>query len=133
MPLQLFPAEDSCMRRAYLQVKVNAHLPLLEQPLSLCFLLFILLIVLHQYPVTWQEPELAQHPPAEKWYDRVSPNHLQLETHKPRLIFGIRLQNSNMIPVSPCHHLFGSKKSTEHKAFAYNDQQLSNLQELKWG
>jgi hypothetical protein len=25
------------------------------------------------------------------------------------------------------------KKSTEHKAFAYNDQQLSNLQELKWG
>jgi hypothetical protein len=37
-----------------------------------------------------------------------------------------------MIPVSPCHHLFGSKKSTEHKAFAYNDHQLSDLQELKY-
>jgi hypothetical protein len=61
----------------------------------------------------------------------MSPNHLQPETNKPRLIFGIRLQNSNMIPVSPCHHLFASKKSTEYEAFAYNDHQLSNLQELK--
>jgi hypothetical protein len=61
----------------------------------------------------------------------MSPNHLQPETNKPGLIFGIRLQNSNMIHVSPCHHLFGTKESTEHKAFAYNDHWLSDLQELK--